>query len=267
VTPWRPVFVDPATDERFRTDGYVVVDLRDQLDPQALLRRWREIDAGGSEGFHAGLVGHRTSYKSAAWHAVSDALAPPAGRLLTGFRPVIGSFIVKRPDPESAMRVHQDWCLVDERRWTSVSVWCPLVDLDGSNGALAVIPGSHHLTVARGIGIPHSCRRIIDAPDDAFTELHLRAGEAVIYSHALVHRSASNRSDQTRVAAMLGMVPSAATPVLYQTAADDPGEVELIEVDTDLLLDFGFGTARAPEGARVIDRLRADAGVGPDDLP
>ena len=58
--------------------------------------------------------------------------------------------LVKWPGQDGAMGTHQDWTFVDERRFRSVTVWCPLVDVEQRNGALELLPGSHRiLTHAR----------------------------------------------------------------------------------------------------------------------
>jgi ectoine hydroxylase-related dioxygenase (phytanoyl-CoA dioxygenase family) len=154
--------------------------------------------------------------------------------------------------------------VVDERRWRSWNVWCARDDVDAGSGPLWFVPGSHRLTVLRGSGIPHSCRDVVDLADARFVEIPLRAGEAVLYDHATIHRSTPNRSPRTRVAAMLGLVPDGAEPVHYHRL--DDGSIEVRRADADFYLEHAFGGAPLP-AAEVLARFSWDGSrVRPDDV-
>ena len=74
----------------------------------------------------------------------------PLADLLDDHRLFNTSILVKWPGQDGAMGTHQDWTFVDEDRFRSVTVWCPLVDVEQRNGALELLPGSHRiLTHAR----------------------------------------------------------------------------------------------------------------------
>ena len=54
-----------------------------------------------------------------------------------------GVFIMKGTGNESVSTLHQDCNVVDEKKFTSLAIWCPLIDVDEHNGCLQVLPGSH----------------------------------------------------------------------------------------------------------------------------
>ncbi len=120
------------------------------------------------------------------------------------------AILAKFPDPDSAMAGHQDWTMVDETRFRSLNLWCPLSDVSPANGALEIVPGSHRvLTAPRGS--PHHpptfANPIAGLADDAFHTLPLTVGQALVTDHGLVHRSAPNGSDELRIAIALGVAP------------------------------------------------------------
>ena len=97
-------------------------------------------------------------------------------------KPVFANFMVKNPGDNSQLIPHQDWNFVDETKYDSVTVWCPLVAVNEVNGNLQVVPRSHRLNnLIRG--------RFFDAPFhhlfeevvyDKLISLPLKAGEAII---------------------------------------------------------------------------------------
>jgi ectoine hydroxylase-related dioxygenase (phytanoyl-CoA dioxygenase family) len=129
--------------------------------------------------------------------------------------------------------VHQDWTFVDEPEFTSATVWCPLVDVDESNGTLVLYRGSHLLGPSWR-GSPRLPSRF-DGQEDEIRSAHgtpvrCRAGQAVVYDHRVVHWSGPNRSED----------PPQATPLIHLHAEAD-GSVTRYEVPDDFLGDLEFG--------------------------
>jgi ectoine hydroxylase-related dioxygenase (phytanoyl-CoA dioxygenase family) len=62
--------------------------------------------------------------------------------VLADYKPIIANFIRKKTDG-GEVPLHQNWAFVEETKYTSVSIWCPLVDSTVENGTLQVVPGSH----------------------------------------------------------------------------------------------------------------------------
>jgi len=85
---------------------------------------------------------------------------------------------------------HQDWYSM-QGSLDSAVVWVALCDIDRSLGALEVVPGSHRegLIVdeaVSGFGMTHQF------DDEAFIPVEVSAGDAMIFSSFLVHRSGNN---------------------------------------------------------------------------
>lgn len=92
---------------------------------------------------------------------------------------------------------HQDWRSM-QGSLNSVVVWVPLADVGPDLGPLEVVPGSHRLGLLDAEmrdGYGH-----LDAPLDEsdFEPVPVRAGDALLFSSLLVHRSGTNVTDRIR---------------------------------------------------------------------
>jgi hypothetical protein len=245
-----PTTSDPALGARLERDGYAVVRLIDAGNAAALRAWWLAEDDGlGPQQFRSSIMSPNQVHRQRAHAVVSDALLPAAWRLLPGFRPCLGSFTVKLPGQDGEVQLHQDWTFVDESRWWSLGFWCALQDVGPANGCLEVLPGSHLLRRGwRGADqecplAPHEARLRA-----ALVRLPLKAGEAVLFTQALIHASAPFASGDARVCASFLMLEGAA-PLLHVRAGD--GALDVWEVPDDYYLAASFGVAPPGTPRRV----------------
>lgn len=132
-----------------------------------------------------------------------------------------GAYILKPPFGKGVLSLHQDWNMVDETQHRSYNIWIPLVDTNKENGAIHVLPGSHNKEFTiRGPGIAAYWNNLEEEVYSHMTCLNMRAGEALIYDHALWHSSPPNQSSQPRPAAVIGTVEKD-TPLRAWFAQDD----------------------------------------------
>jgi ectoine hydroxylase-related dioxygenase (phytanoyl-CoA dioxygenase family) len=112
------------------------------------------------------------------------------------------------------MPIHQDWTVVDETEFASITCWVPLIDTTTQNGAFQVIEGSHLFSDAlRGPSLPVA----FEGQDlSCFLKtIPLKKGEAIIFNHALIHASHSNLSEKERVAVTFGLTHKDASLLMY----------------------------------------------------
>ncbi|HXH19831.1 MAG TPA: phytanoyl-CoA dioxygenase family protein, partial [Chitinophagales bacterium] len=153
--------------------------------------------------------------------------------LFQDFKKLGSSFLCKSPGAESKMPVHQDWTVVDESKYYSVTIWVPLVDTDESNGAIRVLRGSHKFTsTLRSPNMPGEYENVRDEIWNAMETLPLRAGEAFIFNHALIHASSPNTTSRERLAITYGLVPKEAQLFLY--LKNESGRVEKYKMPDDM---------------------------------
>jgi phytanoyl-CoA hydroxylase len=93
---------------------------------------------------------------------------------------------------------HQDWRSM-QGSLNSVVVWIPLIDIDRDLGALEVIPGSHLmglLPTEQDEWFRHVRSDSINETE--FVPLEVEAGDLVLFSSFLVHRSGNNSTESIR---------------------------------------------------------------------
>jgi hypothetical protein len=118
-----------------------------------------------------------------------------------------GTFISKPPRPTDPLQPHQDWSIVDESRFRSFTIWVPLDDVNEENGCMYVLPKSHeYVRGYRHISIDSVFGQIYDTVWKYMKPVHLKAGEAIVFDHALGHASKSNTTDKVRIAATHSLI-------------------------------------------------------------
>jgi hypothetical protein len=263
----RPVFVDADLQAVFDREGYVVVDLLDEGEVERL--RSTYFDARSSaDGVNPpgayndayaefSVIHSRPDFRRAAFALFDEVVAPRARRLLEDYRPLVANF-VNKPPGTGVVPAHQNWAVVDEQRFQSVSVWVALGDCRIEDGAMWMAPGSHRrLRGPRGMwGLAAFVG--IDEQDieSVLTPVPVRAGQAILLDDAVVHWSPPNQGAEDRLAVQLVMVPSEADAVFStQVGGDDRHlDVEVRVVEPEFFFDFWHGDGDEAH-ARLVDRI------------
>lgn len=243
---FHPVLRDPVLDEEFARRGFVVVDLLDGVHLEELRRLPTELFRGEPRGMHASNMCNDHEYRHEVYRRVAPILLPAVDALLHEYEPCTAVMLLKFPDGDSEFIPHQDWNLVDETRFRSLNVWCPMIDVSSVNGAMSFLPGSHRALKAVRcdpwypedyepqawkIGYEH------------METVELRAGQAVLFDNATLHASARNESDAVRPAVVLVMKPKAAHLLHWYRPDPESHELQIFNIDSDFLADFEMGLA------------------------
>ena len=123
---------------------------------------------------------------------------------------------------------------MDETLTRSFNLWIPLVDVNEQNGAVYVLEGSHHAFQAyRGPGINSTLKDVEERIWKKMHALNMKAGEALLYDHALVHGSPPNQTAKVRTGIVLGILPETAEMKLYTTGTRG---IEVYECNEDFFL-------------------------------
>jgi len=238
---------DRALAQQFDRDGYVAVPMLEPHEVAELLDALARLDPADAwvpdgsgpamNSYHCSFLDQDKAYKRAAYALLAKAFDGVIARYLDDFRALSANFYVK-PTGQGLIPVHQNWPVLDSLDATSVTVWCPLVDVDARNGTLHVVPGSHKL-------LPHIEGPVAlsyfsdyrDALDEHLVALSAPAGHGFIFDDSIVHGSPDNRTPDPRIAVQITCIPAAAQPVFYFRADDEA--FELIDADVDFYLDNG----------------------------
>lgn len=107
-------------------------------------------------------------------------------------------------DDERLYQAHQDIAYLPYSK-NSVTMWIPLQDVSLELGPLEVIPGSHKkFGLIHYSGVDVKQIKLDESFDeDDFIPLPVKAGEAIVFSNFLVHRSGRNRGDKMRLSFQL----------------------------------------------------------------
>jgi len=262
----RRVLREDTLQATFDERGYVVVPL---LSPEQTdgLYRWYDERAGitgpNPDGAYDDTYAEFSTihsfpeFRQAAYRAITEVAVAEANRYLVDYEPLVANF-VNKPPGTGIVPAHQNWSVVDESRFQSVSVWIALVDCVVENGALQMLDASH--TTFRGQRGMWSYQSFSDVEDllvdQYLTPVSVRAGEAIILDDAIVHYSPPNLTGSRRLAIQLVMRPDDAEPVFYQQVGqrDDVYEVDVWRVDQPFFWNFWHGDGDERHGTR-IDRI------------
>ncbi len=124
---------------------------------------------------------------------------------------LLGGTLATKVKGKSNLEAHQDWTVVDEQKYNSYNLWIPLIDTDSKNGTLGLIVGSHKWTQdVRGFNIPNPYGKHTNKFLEIGFEPTLKAGQAILYNHKLIHYSRPNLTEQNRNVAIVGVKDKAA---------------------------------------------------------
>jgi hypothetical protein len=245
--PRRSTFRNPAKQEVFERDGFVVVDLLDESEVLELRRRYDLLDHvqrdrwDWVDGFETSLYDDRPEYRRTVRDDAEAVVSEPLDHLLDRYRLMFANWVVKLPGA-AEVPLHADWTFLDEGSFSSVTVWCPLVDTSVplANGPLGVVVGSQrHIDFLRVANVPCYDRCV-----DAVSHLDrvvpsLRAGQAIVLDNRVVHFSPANETATTRVA--LGCVLGPIEADLHHYWMDGQDRLQRFDLDRSFYLDYAIG--------------------------
>lgn len=265
----RPLLVDADADAELTANGSVVIDLFSADEVDRLRAAYEHLDhrittdRSFATGFHATIIDDRPDYRAAAFHAAADLCGAPFAARFRSVDLVMVNWLHKEP-AAAAVPFHVDWSMVDERVHRSISVWAPLVDTDATSGAIGVVDGSHELVdFIRAAAHPS----YLDT--DEFGRrlpgrrlVPLRAGQAVVFDHRLVHFSAPHLGTVPRVALSCELVPSEADLLHFEQLG--PGRFRRHRVGRDFFVTYASGDDPVGRpGHLAVDHVDGPAYAGP----
>jgi hypothetical protein len=250
----RKVFNNADLQKQFDKDGYVRVPFISPEKVQLLKQAFFDTlpQSGGAITpsdvstvevpeitYDFTFIDKNPEYKKLVFDLITKEFAPEVEKYLANYRPIIANFIRKKT-AGGEVPLHQNWAFVEERKCTSVSIWCPLVDSTVENGTLQVVPGSHkRFGEFRGPMVPWELDELKEEIiRNYLVPLDTKAGDAIILDDSIVHYSAVNKTNDLRLAIQLILIPVEVKSVHYHLDPADPREIKMWEVDEDFYMSF-----------------------------
>lgn len=248
------IFQDENIQQQFEAEGFVVIPFLDPEELEAIRQHYQILHPENpGKGFYSTTFSEDDTYKKALYEGVKSVFQPRVDEKFTGVKNLGASFLVKYPGQPGHMPSHQDWTVVDEEKFRSITIWVPLQDVNEENGAITVLPGSHEYTrVLRAPTLPPVIREIDPLIRARMKTLSMQAGSAFIFDHSVIHASHLNQSDTPRIAVTYGLVPEKAQ-MMYYFRENGSEEVEKYHVPDDFFLRYPNIGSR-PETGELVEK-------------
>jgi hypothetical protein len=239
----RQIFHDETLQQQFVRSGYNRVPMLSAAEVSHMLSQLATLRPG--DGFapaggryHCSFLDTNIDYKRETHRLIKSLFATRAAHYLNGYEILNCNFYVKPPGTGEFV-VHQNWPAIADLNDTTVTIWCPLVDVVESNGTLQFVEGSHKLFQhVEGPNVAGYFRDFRQALIKKYLKpIPMSAGEALIFDDGLIHWSANNDSDKARIAIQILCVPADAQPVYFFYDPKTPDRFELIAVDSEFFIN------------------------------
>jgi hypothetical protein len=201
------ILIEDPLDRQLLEEGYVIVPFLEGTQVEHLRTLFASLHPDPIQGFYASAHVPDPGFRTHISDELRKVIGPLVEQYFTDGLALGGTFIAKAAGDDGVLQPHQDWNIVDEEQHRSFNIWIPLVDVAKENGAVEILPGSHRkLSTFRGANLPNAFDEVQSLVWSAMQVLEMKAGEALIYDHRLVHGSGPNQSQELRLAVVFGII-------------------------------------------------------------
>ena len=232
--PFTKIFAEETHNETLQKHGYAVVPFLNAEEIKALTNFFYANHTQLPDGMYASSHAPDFSFRQKMNEEIKRVCKRAVEVTFQNATPLGATFMVKSKGENGSLHPHQDWNIVDELEFNSYNIWLPLVDVNEQNGTLLILPNSHTIYKnIRGLHIPSSFEKVEKEIWQYLVPINMKAGEALVYDHRLLHASGINKTDTPRLVIVYGVIPTAATMRYYY------GRDGMIE-EYDCTADFYF---------------------------
>lgn len=234
-------FIDPQHQSVFQQNGYVVLDLLSEETIFELQKVFIDVEEQHKYDFIASVALNDVAMRRSIHEKIIIIFEKSLLQVLNGYKLILGSFVAKQAASENGkFPLHQDPTFVEETEHVGVSIWCPLIDVDESNGCLGILPGSHHLNnMYRAPGMLPYAALVETIELNYIRYIPMKAGQVMFMNNKMVHGSPKNTSTKIRPVAASVAIP-AGLPALccYVNEADDAATTNVFHVSDDFYVGY-----------------------------
>lgn len=253
------IFKDSNLQLQFDTEGYVKIQLLSEKDIELLTQLFYKFHNNIIDNaFGASTFISNIEEKLKIRDTLYPIFLPHFENIFKDYTYFGSSFLYKTPGKNSDLAPHQDWTIVDEKKYVAINIWTPLIDTNEANGTLYVVPKSQSQSLfsLRAPTIPFYFQNYFDTVIKCAIPTNAKAGEAVILNQSLIHCSSPNTSDNIRLAITSGLKTKGA-PMFFHYKNEN-NEIERYEMTEDFLLAFEDFTAdiyKRPTLGNYIEKI------------
>lgn len=207
----KAVFRNPQVETEFRKKGFVILPLGDAAFARAIKAHLLSLQPDdrydgnqptliGQQSFHITFFDSNVIYKRQVFAYARELLSAFVAENFMDYSCVQANAFIK-PSGKGFVHPHQNLTILDEERYTSVSLWIPLQDTNLHNGTLCVIPGSQNgLEKWRNTHVywPYIDFFRNGKGRDYFQAIDVKAGEVLILDDRILHYTPVNESTEDR---------------------------------------------------------------------
>lgn len=244
----RPVFTDPDLQAKFWQRGYARYDF---MSPEAAGRILDELTSHAQrlgvefksqsdllpDSYLPDLADNK-EYRAFVADLLRRACSDQVSRLLPDYRIMHATLYIKPPGA-SELQLHNDFHMQASVDRTTVTAWCALTPATRATGALQFVPGSHQIMptpVTVGKSPPHA--NALETLKKLLIVEELNPGQAIFFDQSVLHASMPNPSDETRIGALLGLLPKDSVSAYHVADQNDPESINVLKADTEERLRF-----------------------------
>lgn len=222
----RQVFKDKQLQSEFQEKGFVKMPLLSQVEVASIFEfiktlqpddgfKPTEEQISRKSTYHTSFLDTSVSYKRQLHNYLSAFFKPYTDKVLCDFDILSINFHLKQPG-YGELPIHQNWTTAPIED-TTVTAWCPLVDVSEINGGIHLVEGSHKIVPdIASLHAPAFFRPFEkELIQNYLKPVPMSAGELLVFDDSLIHWSPQNNSDKPRIAIQIIMVPKDVTPRYY----------------------------------------------------
>ena len=247
------IFQNSKLQSSFELNGYVKIKLLSPDELAKLRETYQQEQFDSPSGFYSTSFSEDEEAKAQLEKAIDSIVKEKAEKLFHPHKPLGSCYLSKAPGIQGEMPIHQDWTVIDESKFDSITMWIPLVDVNHHNGALQVIPGSHRFSdVLRSPSLDNPLSDIEEKLREDLITIPLEAGEALVFSQALIHASPANQSSDARLAITYGLIPEEAKLLFYH---GEDNSIEQYEVPIEFFKGYNTKIGQRPDTGTCIRKF------------
>lgn len=210
------LFIDPNQQANFNTKGFCVLNnflAEEQL--ERIDQLYQQLNIQELTEIYSNIKDKETALNELIDKTLVEIYRPSLDKVFKAYRTGGGAFLVKGTGDSSVSSLHQDWNVVDENLYQSACVWCPLMDVDETNGCIQVVEGTHKwFNSLRSINMPSVCINFTDVAK-LLRAIPIKRGSAVVFAHNIFHGSLPNQTNTIRPAASVSVLSADANVIHY----------------------------------------------------